>query len=292
MAQIQHIEDGKYHRCFIFGCSFTQYKWTTWANIMQAHLRVPTFTFAQPGCCNTYIWLAFNKAVRDYNIGKKDLVLFAFTGFFRKSYLNEDWTHKGDYGMVMEFVDQEKQEIQKKYECYTDQFSKEMHETILQPQGKVLQEFNILETITDKLTMLGCDWDFYSIYDYEDMFEDDLCHEKDKFHFEKLAKTIKKPAMEPFMHMYNGHNKIMRVDIPNKDNKHSDNHPTPLEHYNWLVAVYGNIFSEKIYNAVIDTQKQWEDAFFKLEDIWSNEGPWYYVPHGLFKDNLHYGDGP
>ena len=51
------IDFSKYKRLFVFGCSFTQYRWPTWADIIakdNPHLEY--FNTANSGAGNLYIF--------------------------------------------------------------------------------------------------------------------------------------------------------------------------------------------------------------------------------------------
>jgi hypothetical protein len=42
----------KFKRAFLFGCSYTEYKWPTWANILKKDLDIPVYNWGLSGLGN------------------------------------------------------------------------------------------------------------------------------------------------------------------------------------------------------------------------------------------------
>lgn len=95
---INNINLKKYKRHFSFGCSFTNYYWPTWADII-AH-EMPDAGYintAKPGAGNSYILAKLSQAIRYYNIGEDDLVTIMWTTMYRQdSYRNRAWETPGN----------------------------------------------------------------------------------------------------------------------------------------------------------------------------------------------------
>lgn len=75
----------KYKRVFAFGCSFTEYKYPTWANVMQHN--IPKASFYNLGKCgggNTFIANRITEANRVFNFCETDLVMVMWSTFCRE----------------------------------------------------------------------------------------------------------------------------------------------------------------------------------------------------------------
>ena len=66
-------------RLFTFGCSFTEWIWATWANILAYELDVPFYNFGKPGAGNYYIANQISQADAIFNFTKDDLVIVKST---------------------------------------------------------------------------------------------------------------------------------------------------------------------------------------------------------------------
>lgn len=81
-----------YRRFFAFGCSFTKWKWATWADYLAAKLGIEYYNFAEPGVGNEYIFHKVVETNAKYNFNKNDLVIICWTNFAREDrYKNNRW---------------------------------------------------------------------------------------------------------------------------------------------------------------------------------------------------------
>ena len=72
---ITNLDLKKYNRHFSFGCSFTNYYWPTWADLISHDMPGTHYVnTAKPGAGNSYILAKLSQAMRYYNIGEGDLV--------------------------------------------------------------------------------------------------------------------------------------------------------------------------------------------------------------------------
>ena len=87
-----------YKRFFAFGCSFTDYPWSTWADII-AHTMPNTeyYNFGKAGGGNALIHARLMEADQRYNFDSNDLVIVQWTNTAREDrYLND----RGNVGWV------------------------------------------------------------------------------------------------------------------------------------------------------------------------------------------------
>lgn len=112
---IHTLDIKKYDRIFAFGCSFTNYYWPTWADII-AHEN-PTADYnnrAMPGAGNSFILAHLSQAIRYYNIGPNDLVTVMWSTFYRHdAYRKMKWFTPGNiysqndipHSVLLEYLD-------------------------------------------------------------------------------------------------------------------------------------------------------------------------------------------
>lgn len=93
------IDFSKYKRFFGFGCSFTNYKWPTWADIISQEFTPETaFNYGACGAGNHYIANSVVEADLFHNLGPGDLVMVMFTNFHREDRFFKDkgWVISGN----------------------------------------------------------------------------------------------------------------------------------------------------------------------------------------------------
>ena len=96
---IKDIDLGKYKRLITIGCSFTRYKWATWADLLAAELS-PDAEFinqGQSGAGNLYIAVNLNQYMNKLNLGHEDLVVIMWSTFYREDrYMYKQWITPGN----------------------------------------------------------------------------------------------------------------------------------------------------------------------------------------------------
>ena len=91
--QINDLDPKKYKRFFAFGCSCTNYKWPTWADIIGQDIEFYE-NWAEPGAGNSFIFNSVIEAHSRYNFNKDDLVIILWSTKNREDrYLDNKWTH-------------------------------------------------------------------------------------------------------------------------------------------------------------------------------------------------------
>jgi hypothetical protein len=85
------LNPSKYKRFFAFGCSFTNYNWPTWADIIGQDIPVYQ-NWGKIGAGNHYIFNSIIEADARYNFNKEDLVIVMWTFLHREDrYYNSTW---------------------------------------------------------------------------------------------------------------------------------------------------------------------------------------------------------
>ena len=111
------IDLGRYKRFFAFGCSFTGYRWPTWADLLaHSNSKMEYINMARSGAGQLFIIAQLNQCINHYNIGKDDLVGIMWSTFYREDrYLyhrrSDNWSTPGNiftarHEVPQEFVDE------------------------------------------------------------------------------------------------------------------------------------------------------------------------------------------
>ncbi len=72
-----------YRRFFAFGCSFTDYHWPTWADIIGGEFPDQYFNFGNTGSSNDFIFRSIIEANQIHNFQPNDLIIVQWTEFLR-----------------------------------------------------------------------------------------------------------------------------------------------------------------------------------------------------------------
>ena len=94
MSQLITIQP---QRLFAFGCSFTNYYWPTWVDIVAQELQIPYYNYGQAGAGNQYIFNKLMQADSYYQFDKNDLVIVCWTNVAREDrYAHGHWETPGN----------------------------------------------------------------------------------------------------------------------------------------------------------------------------------------------------
>jgi hypothetical protein len=87
----------KFKRLFVFGCSYTQYKWPTWAHILRTEIdNCEFYNFAKTGAGNHFISIRVAEANSRYKFNENDLVCIMWTSFTREDrWIDGKWLSPG-----------------------------------------------------------------------------------------------------------------------------------------------------------------------------------------------------
>jgi len=97
-----------YKRIFTFGCSYTEYKWPTWATIIAHDLELPFENWAISGSGNFAIQSRLSECDLKNNLNEDDLVMVLWSGWNREDRFdlsNNGW-QKGGYIFNNPYYDQ------------------------------------------------------------------------------------------------------------------------------------------------------------------------------------------
>ena len=134
----------KYKRFFTFGCSFTDYKYPTWANIMQRNMpHVEFYNLGRCGGGNTFISNRVTEANRVFKFCETDLIMIMWSTFCREDRYtyNHGWKLPGNIYS------------QNEYSFTTEEYIKEWG----QPLTYLVRDLSTIDITTSFLNSLPCD---------------------------------------------------------------------------------------------------------------------------------------
>lgn len=224
------LYENKPERLFVFGCSFTEYSWMTWANILALDLQIPFIQCARSGAGNRFIATRIGLADAYYNFTKNDLVIVCWTNIARMDRydsIEDRWHLNGNIFNNENFTYKQLKKIDQ-----TDLFLRDM--AYIKPVHEMLK----LKTNVHFLQML----DLVKWFDQQ--------HEV--AHFGKQQRLV---VSDQIIHLYRPTLKEMKKSFYdvlwrdnlswkinwNKKNIHDlfwDTHPLPGEHYKFLTETF------------------------------------------------------
>lgn len=216
-----------YKRFFAFGCSFTSWPWTTWADIVAAsYPQAQYYNFGRKGASNQLILSRVMEADSVFKFTEQDLVIVQWTSITRESrFLVNSWRGGGN-------VYNDKNNYGEDFYKYID------------PLDYLIRDCAAIKAVHSLLTLRKCAFEFLSMVPLTNptslsrkSFKLDLT---DNPHTEYLLKTysdvisIIKPSYLDVVYP-NG------IDNSNTRLLYSDKHPDPEQHLKYLETVLPGI---------------------------------------------------
>ena len=134
-TNIADIDLSKYNRLVTLGCSFTRYRWATWADLLAQDMPNAEFTnLGKCGAGNSYIQTMLSQAKRKMSLTNKDLVVICWSTFYREDkWIKGQWRTPGNvFGR-------------------DDVFSEEYFKEHVDVQGMTMRDCAIIDTVTQSL---------------------------------------------------------------------------------------------------------------------------------------------
>lgn len=210
-------------RLFTFGCSFTNYFWPTWAEIL--FNLYPGENWALPGGGNKFIFQSLVECIVKNNINKDDIVIIMWSSWAR-----EDRYYKGGWRLDGNVYNSN---------LYDNNFLKKYYSE----EGAIYDSFNWICAAYKMLELLQCKYIITSVFplfqvreyrenwDVKDIVSD---IEKYKNYFDFINKYKNFTVFENMCQIKYLKNTITWKKTAWSNTPCNDNHPTPLDHYSWL----------------------------------------------------------
>lgn len=244
------VQFSKYKRAFTFGCSFTSYYWPTWADLISYEI-AETYQYGLCGVGNFYIYQALIEAIIKHNIEKDDLVMIMFSNVTREDRYTkkEGWIAAGNL-FHQNFYDEK---FMKRFFC---------------EKGYLMRDCTLIEGIDRILSCFPADYTLMSMINFDSYNSDERKMSGVDDVLKLYSNTLSKVKPSVFEIIFNGNwnNNTKRPIYKTHwaDGEYKDNHPTILEHYNYILKT----FPKTKFNANnIKLAQELEQKLFEAKNI-------------------------
>jgi hypothetical protein len=205
-------------RLFAFGCSFTNYRWSTWADILGAHYDEYQ-NWGQGGAGNHYIFNSVMEADQRNKFGAGDTVIVSWTNVMREDHYTTKWQTYGNMYTT---------------ELYNQKFVKEK----VSERGHLIRDAAYIKAVKVLLKSTQATWYFTSM--------DQIAWQMDQWDPEK--KSFSPDVVDLYSDVFEGWLPSFReVLFPDGWAQREDGHPTPTEHLVWLDTVLpGSVTKQEV----------------------------------------------
>ena len=207
------------NRLFAFGCSFTNYRWSTWADILGTQYGEYQ-NWGQAGAGNHYIFNSVMEADQRHQFGNGDTVIICWTNVMREDrYIKNRWVTLGN---IMS----------------TPIFTKEFVTDAVCERGNLIRDLAFVKSVYDFLTAKPTvTWQFISMCPMLqlDPWEKQECQDRDVVDvYQNILDAILPSFTKVLGHDYWNTDKHKRFQYAEGG---VDYHPTPKEHLKYLDTV-------------------------------------------------------
>lgn len=226
-------------RFFTFGCSFTNYHWSTWADIVAKELKVPFYNYGRTGAGNQYIFNTIMQADALYNFNEDDLVMVCWSSITREDRFTKDgWITPGNiYSQSQYDID-----FVKKW---------------VDPTGCAIRDFALIKGVTDLLELKNISHHQMKMLDFNhiNQFKASSKLENEEW-VSNLLVEMYQPTLnkisESFYKVLWDNNIDVKVQSDQElIGKHFfDGHPFPSEAFTYLQHLFDHTFSIDTTTAV------------------------------------------
>jgi hypothetical protein len=242
-------------RFFAFGCSFTNYHWATWPEILSLDLAVPFWNYGQSGAGNQYIANSITQADQFFNFDENDLIIVSWTNVCREDrWINNNWITPGN--------------------IYSQNFYDEKYiKKYVDPNGYLLRDLSLIHLVDNMLQNKKCQYHFLSMCDIVEQLDqgEQLSFDYSQKSFNEIKNlykdTVKK--INPSFYKILWDNNIQKNKFKEENkfylDKFSDGHPTPIEHFRYLKTIFsGHKFSNNTEKIVLEKDMYLKNELLKI----------------------------
>lgn len=229
-------------RFFAFGCSFTNYNWSTWADIVAEELKVPYYNYGRGGAGNQYIFNTIMQADALYNFNEDDLVMICWTNIAREDrYTKGGWITPGN--------------------IFTQsQYDADFIKKWVEPTGCAIRDFAFIKSITDFLELKNIPHHQMKMMDFDiiDQWVPTSKLENEQW-ISNLLVDMYQPVLnkihESFYKVLWNNDVNFKLDTDRKliGNLFCDGHPFPYEALTYLQHLFNHQFANETISAVLAT---------------------------------------
>lgn len=263
-------------RVFTFGCSFTDFSWPTWANIVAHEIGVPFCNYGQGGAGNLYISNHVMQADSAFGFNQDDLVMICWSSVDREDRWTRyrGWVTNGSVYM-------------------TSVYDKKWVMDFAHPYWYAIRDYALIKSTIEFLRATGCQLHMFSMSGVEPI-DTWLMFDTTPDDANKLLMLYR-----PYLNMIRssmadvllGGDLMVRVKKNHREihRKFTDSHPHPREHLEYLEKTFDHEFSSAVrgmvYEAEALTRKMLKEICTK-----NNGDPtleeWRYIQESLRSSGL------
>lgn len=241
------IPNTKPERLFTFGCSFTHYRWASWANILAYELGCEFYNFGKSGAGNSYIANQITQANNYFGFTKRDLIVVCWTNISRE----DRWTDATGWITPGNIYTQGEYDTK-----FIKQWANDIH--------FALRDFAAIDLV-NKYLDCETNYVFLSMCDitrHINQWENTDIHADTRLHsISNLYKNSLNKIQPSFYDtLWNGDiNSKWKKDWKEIHPHFSDGHPMIKEHLQYLQSTFDYKFSKKTKNSVMQLDKEWQN---------------------------------
>lgn len=213
----ESVDLSKFNRLITIGCSFTDYRYPTWADIMSKAMPHAEFiNLARGGAGNLYISNRATKANRTLNLTETDLVMIMWSTHCREDrFINGSWLSPGNIYTQSD---------------YDEKFVKQF----CQPLGYLIRDLSLIDLTNTYLDSLPCTHiGMLSVpFEFQQTFRGQVTKEV----MESYKNVIDYFPESMYVLEMNGE-WTNNVKYEFRGKPFFDYHPTPINYYNYLKAL-------------------------------------------------------
>lgn len=240
-------------RLFTFGCSFTNYIWPTWANIVASELAIPFWNYAQGGAGNQYIFNMIMQADALHKFTEDDAIMICWSGVTREDRcIDGKWQLYGNiFNNPVTSVDSKSRwanapwvRAQKFLANWGDPF------------GFLVRDMAFVKASVELINSRGCQLTQLSMIGFQLEDTRDEAIEVDNMLGLTYGQYIDQINPSFYQVLWDndlGNKQKINLDLVGKQYK--DMHPWPTEHMNYIEKVLDYQFSERVKQDVEDAQQ-------------------------------------
>lgn len=258
-----NIDLTKYKRLFTFGCSFTKYRFPTWAHILSKSMPDCEFhNLGRGSGGNLFIANRLTEANKKFKFCETDLVVIMWSTLCREDrFVNDQWVLAGNI-------------FTQGY--YDDKFVK----TFCDPVGYLIRDLSLVELSKTYLESLPCDnYMMLSVPFTNQIFEETKTVTEVLDTYSDLIASFPTSMFELEMNNRWTNDVIYKVS---DGNTQVDYHPTPLNYYNYLTKL-GFSLSDESKTYMLHCEQKYRSAksieqlqalFYEEYDFFTTKNMW------------------
>ena len=252
MKRLFHGDPPK--RLFTFGSSYTEYDWATWANILGFELKLKYdcqfYNFGKGGAGNTYISNLISQTDQYYNFNENDLVIVCWTSIiFEDRWKDGEWHCEGNV-----------------YSTYLDNpvFDYKTRKCLIDHTHFLMRDLANIKLV-DNLLQSKTRYHFLST---EKLYNDTLFSSQD-YHYKILIKNYKN-VLEKISPGYmdvlwnNDIGRKISYDSKSLHKYYIDHHPSPIEHFYYLLKTFEYEFSSETKSVIKKTNEAYKNLILEV----------------------------